>query len=76
MTNDTKHKIIYAASMASTYQPDSLTNDKLEAATKGHGSLVLAVYAAANSIAEDIFGSASGKKANNAEKMTDRKSVV
>lgn len=70
MTNDTKHKIIYAASMASTYQPDSLSNDKLEAATKGHGSLVLAVYAAANSIAEDIFGSASGKKANNAEKMT------
>jgi len=70
MANDTKQKIIYAASMAATYQPDSLSNDKLEAATKGHGALVIQVYAAANSIADDIFCSISGKQTNCAEKMT------
>ncbi len=70
MTSDTKQKIIYAASMAATYQPDSLSNDKLEAATKGHGSLVIPVYAAANSIADDIFCSLSGKQTSSAEKMT------
>ncbi|WP_319378042.1 hypothetical protein [uncultured Methanocorpusculum sp.] len=70
MTNDTKQKIIYATSMAATYQPDSLSNDKLEAATKGHGSLVIPVYAAANSIADDIFCSLSGKQTSCADKMT------
>ena len=70
MTDNTKQNIILAASMAATYQPDSLSNDKLEAATKGHGSLVLPVYAAANSIAEDVFCSISGKKTSCAEKMT------
>jgi len=70
MTSDTKQKIMYAASMAATYQPDSLSNDKLEAATKGHGALVLQVYAAANSIIEDIFCSISGKQTNCADKMT------
>lgn len=70
MTDNTKQNIILAASMAATYQPDSLSNDKLEAATKGHGSLVLPVYAAVNSIAEDVFCSISGKKTSCAEKMT------
>ena len=48
MTSDTKQKIIYRPHpWRQTYQPDSLSNDKLEAATKGHGSLVIPVYAAA-----------------------------
>jgi methylthioribose-1-phosphate isomerase len=41
--------------MAATFKPDYMTNDKLEAATKGHGSLVIPVYGAANSLAEDVF---------------------
>jgi len=50
-----KDKVIFAATMAATFEPDSMTNDKLEAATKGHGSMVIPVFAAANSLAGDIF---------------------
>ncbi len=55
MTDDAREKAILAACMAATFKPDYMTNDKLEAATKGHGSLVIPVYCAANSLAEDVF---------------------
>ena len=65
-----KDKIVFAATMASTFEPDSMTNDKLEAATKGHGSLVIPVYAAANSIAEDIFCTITGPEMSLMGRMT------
>jgi hypothetical protein len=40
---------------AVSFKPDFMTNDKLEAATRGHGSLVILVCCAANSLAEDVF---------------------
>ena len=55
MTGDEREKAVLAACMAATFKPDYMTNDKLEAATKGHGSLVIPVYCAANSLAEDVF---------------------
>ncbi len=54
--NDENMKVILAASLAATFKPDYMTNDKIEAATKGHGSLVIPVFCAANSLAEDTFG--------------------
>ena len=54
--NDENLKVILAASLAATFKPDYMTNDKIEAATKGHGSLVIPVFCAANSLAEDTFG--------------------
>jgi len=65
-----KDKVIFAATMASTFEPDLMTNDKLEAATKGHGSLVIPVYAAANSIAEDIFCAVAGPEMILMDRMT------
>lgn len=65
-----KDKVIFAATMASTFEPDLMTNDKLEAATKGHGSLVIPVYAAANSIAEDLFCSIAGPEMSLMGRMT------
>ncbi len=50
-----REKIILATHAAATFKPDYMTNDKLEAATRGHGSLVIPVYCAANSLAEDVF---------------------
>ena len=55
MTDAEREKVVLAACMAATFKPDYMTNDKLEAATKGHGSLVIPVYCAANSLAEDVF---------------------
>jgi len=55
---ENEDKILLAATLACTYKPDYMTNDKIEAATKGHGSLVIPVFCAANSIGEDTFGSA------------------
>jgi methylthioribose-1-phosphate isomerase len=55
MTDDAREKALLAACMAATFKPDYMTNDKLEAATRGHGSLVIPVYSAANSLAEDVF---------------------
>ena len=55
MTGNEREKAVLAACMAATFKPDYMTNDKLEAATKGHGSLVIPVYCAANSLAEDVF---------------------
>jgi methylthioribose-1-phosphate isomerase len=52
---DEREKIILATHAAATFKPDYMTNDKLEAATRGHGSLVIPVYCAANSLAEDVF---------------------
>ncbi len=65
-----KDKVVFAATMASTFEPDSMTNDKIEAATKGHGSLVIPVFAAANSIAEDLFCTITGPEMSLMGRMT------
>ncbi|MBP2132663.1 methylthioribose-1-phosphate isomerase [Methanomicrobium sp. W14] len=70
MNDESKEKIVFAACMASAFEPDIITNDKLEAATKGHGSLVIPVYAAANSIAEDLFCSVAGPEMSLVGRMT------
>ena len=51
-----REKVLLATALATTFKPDLMTNDKIEAATKGHGTLVIPVFCAANSIAEDLFG--------------------
>lgn len=51
-----RERAVLAATLAATFKPDFMTNDKIEAATKGHGTLVIPVFCAANSIAEDMFG--------------------
>ncbi|OPX59143.1 MAG: hypothetical protein A4E25_01303 [Methanobacterium sp. PtaB.Bin024] len=48
-------KEIIAAIMASTSDIDMMTNDRIEALTKGHGMLNIAAICAANSIAEDVL---------------------
>ena len=48
-------KEIIAAIMASTSDVDMMTNDRIEALTKGHGMLNIAAICAANSIAEDVL---------------------
>ncbi len=53
--NHEREKILLGAVHATTFKPDYMTNDKLEAATRGHGALVIPVFCAANSLAEDIF---------------------
>ena len=50
-----RERALLAAAHAATFKPDYMTNDKLEAATRGHGALVIPAFAAANSLAEDIF---------------------
>jgi hypothetical protein len=50
-----REKILLGTVHATTFKPDYMTNDKLEAATRGHGALVIPVFCAANSLAEDIF---------------------
>lgn len=50
-----RERVLLAAAHAATFKPDYMTNDKLEAATRGHGALVIPAFAAANSLAEDIF---------------------
>ena len=50
-----REKVVLAATLAVTFKPDLMTNDKIEAATKGHGTLVIPVYCAANSIVEDML---------------------
>jgi methylthioribose-1-phosphate isomerase len=47
-------KEILAAYQAVTHKPDWLTNDKLEAAMKGHGVLVMPALAVGNSVAADL----------------------
>jgi len=48
-------KVIIAAIMASTSEVDLMTNDRIEALTKGHGMLNIAAICAANSITEDVL---------------------
>ena len=48
-----REKVLIATVLATTFIPDLMTNDNIEAATKGHGTLVIPVFCAANSIAED-----------------------
>ena len=55
MSDMERERVILAASLAATFRPDFMTNDKVEAATKGHGVLVVPVLAAANSIADDLL---------------------
>ncbi|MCD1295266.1 hypothetical protein CUJ83_09670 [Methanocella sp. CWC-04] len=47
-------KEILAAIMASTSDIDMMTNDRIEALTKGHGMLNIAAVCVANSIVEDV----------------------
>jgi methylthioribose-1-phosphate isomerase len=53
--NTERERVLLAAAHAVTFKPDYMTVDKLEAATRGHGALVIPAFAAANSLAEDIF---------------------
>ncbi|HPX77649.1 MAG TPA: hypothetical protein PL055_02645 [Methanobacterium sp.] len=46
---------IIAAIMASTSEVDLMSNDRIEALTKGHGMLNIAAICAANSITEDVL---------------------
>ncbi|RLJ06026.1 MAG: hypothetical protein DRP16_05560 [Candidatus Aenigmatarchaeota archaeon] len=55
MSEVDREKLLLATHLATTFKPDLMTNDKLEAATKGHGTLVIPVICAANSIVEDIL---------------------
>ena len=48
-------KEILAAIMASTSDVDMMTNDRIEALTKGHGMLNIAAICAANAIAEEVL---------------------
>ncbi|WP_287381382.1 MULTISPECIES: hypothetical protein [Methanobacterium] len=48
-------KEIIAAIMASTSDIDMMTNDRIEALTKGHGMLNVAAICAANSIAQEVL---------------------
>ena len=47
-------KELIAAYQAVTHKPDWLTNDRLEAAMKGHGVLVMPAIAVGNSVAADL----------------------
>ncbi len=47
-------KILLATHSAVTFKPDLMTNDKLEAAVKGHGTLAIAVLTTANVISEFV----------------------
>ncbi|WP_048148690.1 hypothetical protein [Methanolacinia paynteri] len=55
MTDLERERVLNSVSQAVSFKPAYMTNDKLEAAVKGHGSLVISAYAISNSIAEDIF---------------------
>ncbi|MCE5214392.1 MAG: hypothetical protein LLF83_06710, partial [Methanobacterium sp.] len=48
-------KEILAAIMASTSDVDQMSNDRIEALTKGHGMLNIAAICAANSIIDDVL---------------------
>lgn len=48
-------KEVIAAVMASISEVDLMTNDRIEALTKGHGMLNIAAICAANSITEDLL---------------------
>ena len=48
-------KEILAAIMASTSDVDQMSNDRIEALTKGHGMLNIAAICAANSITDDVL---------------------
>lgn len=48
-------KEIVAAIMASTSEVDLMSNDRIEALTKGHGMLNIAAICAANSITEEVL---------------------
>ncbi|MCF7935666.1 MAG: hypothetical protein K9L28_04930 [Synergistales bacterium] len=54
-------KEIYAAIAASNTFVENTTSDRLEAITKGHGMLNLAVYSAANAMTEEILNGRSTK---------------
>ncbi|NYT05268.1 MAG: hypothetical protein GKC04_02685 [Methanomicrobiales archaeon] len=72
MQEGERERVLLAAVQAATFKPDLMTNDKLEAATKGHGALVIPVFAAANSLAEDVFCSFGGPEMH----LLDRMAVV
>ena len=65
-----RERVLLATVQATTFKPDYMTNDKLEAATRGHGALVIPVFAAANSLAEDIFCSVGIPEMHLMDRMT------
>lgn len=52
---------VYAAAMAATSNIQNLTNDRIEALTKGHGMTNIGAMCAANAIATELFRGASIK---------------
>ncbi len=50
-----RERVVAATLMATTFKPDLMTNDRLEAGAKGWGSLAIAVLCAANAVAEEIL---------------------
>ena len=58
-------KEIVAAIMASTSDVDMMSNDRMEALTKGHGMLNIAAICAANSIMEEVLKGAEIKLTDN-----------
>lgn len=64
-----REKMLLATVSATTFKPDYMTNDKVEAATRGHGSLVIPVFCAANAIAGEIFCSTTMPEMNLIDRM-------
>lgn len=54
-------KVIYAAIMASASDIDMMTNDRIEALTKGHGMLNIAAVCVANTVAQEVLRGTSIK---------------
>jgi hypothetical protein len=48
-------KAVYAAIMASTSDIDTMTNDRIEALTKGHGMLNIAAVCVANTVVQEVL---------------------
>jgi len=48
-------KAVYAAIMAATSDIDTMTNDRIEALTKGHGMLNIAAVCVANAVAQEVL---------------------
>jgi len=69
-------KEILATYQAVTHKPDWLTNDRLEAAMKGHGVLVIPALAVGNSVAADLKRGLDIQIADAAKKEIDLDIIV
>ncbi len=63
-----REKTILAATEAATYKPDYVSNDRLEAATQGHGVLPIAAWSVGNSIADSIINKGLNAKLKDIDK--------